>query len=343
MIGRRTLLASMAAMPVAAGAARAAELAGAAAGGVPVGSLTRLSPALDRIIAPSASVEFLAEGFRWAEGPVWVAKDDYLLFSDPPANIVYRWRAGESAQPFLSPAGLQTAVPAGVREAGLNGLAIDKDGHLVAADSGTRAIVRIDLRTKARTILADRFQGKRFSSPNDLCIAKSGMIYFTDPPYGFADADASALREQPQNGLYALTPDGTVRLLDGSHHRPNGVALSPDDRTLYLALSDEKQPEVRAYTLDGKGMPTGQRLFHDMRRQQGEGLPGLPDGIKVAEDGHVFATGPGGVHIVTREGMLLGIVGTGKSIANCCFGPGGTSLFLTSSNRLAVVPLLARG
>ncbi|MFZ2996145.1 SMP-30/gluconolactonase/LRE family protein [Sphingobium sp.] len=338
MIGRRTLLASMAAMPVAAVAARAT-----AASSVPVGSISRLSPALDRIIAPDASVKFLAEGFRWAEGPVWVARGDYLLFSDPPANIVYRWQEGKGAQPFLSPSGLQGAMPARVREAGLNGLAIDRNGHLVAADSGTRAIVRIDLRTKARTILADRFQSKRFSSPNDLCIARSGMIYFTDPPYGFADGDASSLREQPQNGLYALTPDGTVTLLDGSHRRPNGVALSPDGRTLYLALSDEKQPEVRAYTLDAKGMPTGQRLFHDMRPQRSEGLPGLPDGIKVAPDGHVFATGPGGVHILTPEGALLGIVGTGKSVANCCFGRNGTSLFLTSSDRLAVVPLLARG
>ncbi|NML09255.1 SMP-30/gluconolactonase/LRE family protein [Sphingobium sp. AR-3-1] len=330
MIGRRTVLASLAAMPVAA----------MAAGPAKVGGITRLSPALDRIIAPSASIEILAEGFRWAEGPVWVAQRDYLLFNDPPANILYRWQAGQGTKPFLSPAGLQTAIPAGVREAGLNGLAIDTAGQLIAADSGTRAIVRIDVETTKRTILANRFGSKRFNSPNDLCIAPSGTIYFTDPPYGFADGDASSLREIDHNGLYALTPDGDVALVDGSHRRPNGVALSPDGRTLYLALSDEKQPEIRAYTLDTKGRPTGQRLFHDMRKQRAEGLPGLPDGIKVAPDGHVFATGPGGVHIVTPDGTLLGIVATGKAVANCCFGPNGKSLFMTSSDRLAVVALL---
>ena len=304
-----------------------------------VGSITRLSPALDRIIAPSAFVETLAEGYRWAEGPVWVPQGDFLLFSDPPSNIVYRWKDGHGAQPFLSPSGLQSAIPPGIREAGLNGLAIDKAGHLIAADSGTRAIVRIDLNSTKRTILADRYQSKRFNSPNDLCIAKSGTIFFTDPPYGLAEADASPLRELEHNGLYALTPDGAVILLDGSRRRPNGVSLSPDERTLYLALSDENHPEIYAYTLDASGRPSGQRLFHDMRSQRAKGYPGLPDGIKVAPSGHVFATGPGGVHILTPEGELLGIVGTGKAVANCCFGQNGTRLFLTSSNRLAAVDL----
>ncbi|WP_416465428.1 SMP-30/gluconolactonase/LRE family protein [Sphingomonas sp. VDB2] len=335
MIARRTVLASLAAMPLA-----AIAVGKSVAGSATMGSVTRLSAALDRIIAPSASIEILAHGFRWAEGPVWVPQGDYLLFSDPPANIVYRWRAGLGAQPFLSPAGLQTAVPPGIREAGLNGLAIDKTGQLIAADSGTRAIVRIDLQTTKRIILADRFQSRRFNSPNDLCIAPSGTIYFTDPPYGFADGDASSLREIDHNGLYALTPDGDVALLDGNHRRPNGVALSPDGRTLYLALSDEKRPEVRAYTLDAKGRLIDQRLFHDMRSQRAQSLPGLPDGIKVAPNGHVFATGPGGVHILTPDGVLLGIVGTGKAVANCCFGANGKSLFMTSSDSVAIIALL---
>lgn len=328
MIARRTLLAGLASLPVAAMAAPA-----------PAGFVKRLSPRLDAIIPPSATVEFLAEGFRWAEGPVWVPQGDYLLFSDPPANIVYRWRQEDGAKPFLSPAGFQGEIPAGVREAGLNGLSIDKDGALVAADSGTRTIVRIDLQSRERTILAERFEGKRFNSPNDLCIAPSGIIYFTDPPYGFTDGDASALREVAHNGLYALFPDGAVALLDGSHHRPNGVAIAPDGRTLYLALSDERQPEVRAYTLGADGRPTGQRLFHDFRADLAQGLPGLPDGIKVSPSGHVFATGPGGVHILTAEGEPLGLIGTGKAVANICFGQDGTSLFLTSSDRLARIAM----
>lgn len=328
MIARRTLLAGLASLPVAAMAAPASA-----------GFIKRLSPRLDAIIPPSATVEFLAEGFRWAEGPVWVPQGNYLLFSDPPANIVYRWRPEDGAKPFLSPAGFQGDIPAGVREAGLNGLAIDKEGALVAADSGTRAIVRIDLQSRKRTMLAERFDGKRFNSPNDLCIAPSGIIYFTDPPYGFTDGDASTLREVEQNGLYALFPDGKVALLDGSHHRPNGVAIAPDGRTLYLALSDENRPEVRAYILGADGRPTGQRLFHDFRADLARGLPGLPDGLKVAPSGHVFATGPGGVHILTADGEPIGLIGTGKAVANICFGQDGASLFLTSSDRLARVAM----
>jgi gluconolactonase len=192
-----------------------------------------------------------------------------------------------------------------------------------------------------RTVLADRFEGKRFNSPNDLTITPSGAIYFTDPPYGLKDADASPLRELDYCGLYRLAPDGSLALLDRTHRRPNGVALSPDGRTLYLALSDEKRPEVLAYALDDKGMPMSQALFRNMRPQLAAGLPGLPDGIKVDASGHVFATGPGGVHICTPQGQLLGIVGTGKAVANCCIGEDGTHLFMTSSDMLAVIPLVS--
>lgn len=328
MIARRTVLGGLAGLPLLTAAAEP-----------PAARIVRLDPALDRIIDPAAPIEILARGFRWAEGPVWVNEGNYLLFGDPPSNIVYRWRAGEGAKPFLSPSGLQGAVPEGVREMGLNGIAINAKGALIGADSGTRAIVRVDLATKKRTILADRFEGKRFNSPNDLCLAPDGAIYFTDPPYGYSEPDTSPLRELDFCGLYRLTPDGKVVLLDRNHRRPNGVAVSHDGRTLYLALSDEKQPEVRAYTLDAKGMPTGQRLFRDMRPQRAEGLPGLPDGIKLSADGHVFATGPGGVHICTADGTLLGIVQTGKAVANCSIGENGRRLFMTSHDMLAAVPL----
>lgn len=331
MIARRTVVRGLVSLPM-------FTTRGLAA---PVGGVERIDPALDSIIDPSASVTMLASGFRWAEGPVWAPALDCLLFADPPANIVYRWKEGAGASPFLSPSGLQGPVPAGQREAGLNGLAIGRDGALVAADSGTRAIVRVDLHTRQRTILADRYQGKRFNSPNDLCIAPSGVIYFTDPPYGLTGGDDSPLRELDHCGLYRLAPDGEVVLIDRSHRRPNGVALSPDGQTLYLALSDEQQPEVLAYRLDVRGLPVDQRLFRDMRPQRAQGLPGLPDGIKVGRDGHLFATGPGGVHVCTADGVLLGIVGTGKAVANCCIDPEGHRLFLTSTDMLAMIALKA--
>jgi gluconolactonase len=303
--------------------------------------VTRLDAELDRVIAPDARVEVLGRGYKWAEGPVWVERGQYLLFGDPGNNVVYRWTAKGGIAPFLRPSGLQTPIPATLREPGANGLALDAQGRLIMADSGTRAIVRLDLATRKRTVLADRFEGKRFNSPNDVVVARDGSIYFSDPPYGLTDAEASPLREVAVNGLYRLFPDGRVVLIDGSHKRPNGVALSPDGRTLYLALSDEDRPEVLAYSLGADGMPTGSRVFRDMRPQRAAGLPGLPDGMDIDRAGRVFASGPGGIHICAPDGRLLGIVATGKAVANCAIGEGGRTLFLTSHDTMCRVPLRA--
>lgn len=339
MIGRRAVLAGLAAAPLL--ELIGLEAAGMAATEPAFGAVRRLDPAFDRIVAPGASVRRLASGFRWAEGPVWVPAQNALLFGDPPSNTVHRWTAAKGVEVFLRPSGLRTPVPASIREPGLNGIALDARGRLIGADSGSRAIVRIDLETRRRDVLVDRFEGKRLNSPNDLCVAKSGAIYFTDPTYGLAEGDGSTLREVPWCGLYRLSPDGKLDLLDKSHRRPNGVALSPDERTLYLSLSDEAQPEVLAYGLDAKGMPGERRRFLDLRAEHAAGRPGLPDGIKVDARGTVFATGPGGVHVCSPDGRVLGVVETGKAVANCAIGEGGRTLFMTSSDMLAAIPLLA--
>lgn len=330
--GRRVVIAGLGAgLACSAGLAKlpAAERAG----------ITRLDPRLDRIIPAGAGIEMLASGYRWSEGPVWVPGSGYLLFSDVPANVVYRWDRRAGAKPFLSPSGLQGAVPAAIREPGANGLALDRQGRLLLADSGSRALIRVDLATRQRTVVADRFEGKRFNSPNDLVVTKSGAIYFTDPTYGLAGLDDSPVRELDFAGLYRLDPDGTLTVLDRTQRKPNGVGLSPDERTLYLALSDREQPQILAYTLDARGLPASVRVFRDMRREQDAGLPGAPDGMDVAPDGHLFASGPGGIHVLTSDGALLGIIGTGKPIANACVGEGGKSLFITASDKLCRVPL----
>ena len=337
--GRRALLAGMAAIPLAACASR---IAGPDSPPAPhVGGVIQFDPALERIIDPSVRPEVLATGYGWAEGPVWVPAG-YLLFNDPGNNVMYRYVPGGKVEEFLRPSGLAGTVPPEIREAGANGMAIDPAGRLVFADSGTRAIAAIDLDTMRRTDLVDRYEGRRFNSPNDLAIARGGRIYFTDPPYGFADAEDSPLREVQQNGLYLRDAGGRVHLLD-QHRRPNGVALSPDERTLYLALSDEQRPVVLAYSLDDDGRPAGPpRVFHDMRTQFDAGLPGLPDGLKVEKKGNVFATGPGGVHVLSPDGQLLGIISTGTAIANCAIGrgeDGGAALYMTAHTMLARVPL----
>ena len=334
-LSRRQCLAGMVVLPLAGGVARAET----------VGQIQRLDPELDRVHDVNTPIEVIATGIQWAEGPVWVRSGGYLLFSDPPANIAYRWKQGEGKTVFLKPSGLAGSIPAGVREAGSNGMVLDGQGRLVMADSGTRAIARIDLRTKRKTVLADHYNGKRFNSCNDLVIARSGAIYFTDPPYGLTDGDTSALKEQPHNGVYRWTPDGKVVLIDASLTRPNGIGLSPDERTLYVSNSDEARPEVLAWTLNANGLPVagGLRLFCDQRAGVAAKLPGLPDGMKVARTGHLFSSGPGGIHILAADGRRLGVINTGKAAANCVFGEDGRTLFVTSSDMVVRLRLKIAG
>ncbi|WP_066797514.1 SMP-30/gluconolactonase/LRE family protein [Sphingomonas soli] len=332
---RRAVLAGIAAAPFVPGLAQAET----------VGSITKFDPAFDAVVDANAPIEVLGTGYRWAEGPVWVKQGGYLLFNDPPSNVCYQWKPGGQVTEFLRPSGLAGPIPAGVREAGANGMAIDAQGDLVIADSGTRAVARIDLKTRQKTIIADRYQGKRFSSVNDLTIGRGGMIYFTDPPYGFEKGDDSPLKETAFNGLYRVpAAGGEVSLIDGSMKRPNGVALSPDLSRLYVAQSDPDRPEIRVYDLaaDGSAMDEG-RLFADFRAEVAAKLPGLPDGLKVDAAGRIFATGPGGVYVLSPEGKKLGRIATGKAIANCCFGEDGKTLFLTSHDMVAKVRLKAKG
>ncbi|MHA6719096.1 SMP-30/gluconolactonase/LRE family protein [Sphingomonas sp. RS6] len=334
---RRAVIAGFATLPLLPRLARAET----------VGGITRLDPELDQLLDVDTPIEVICTGIQWAEGPVWIrdaavvpadssgqagAFDrSYLLFSDPPANIAYRWD-GEDKRVFLKPSGLAGPIPAGVREAGANGMIQGRHGELLIADSGTRAIAAIDLDSKDKTILASRFGGKRFNSCNDLVQANDGAIYFTDPPYGLSEGDQSPLKELAFNGVYRLAPDGTVLLIDKQLTRPNGIGLSPDERTLYVSVSDEKAPYIHAYPLGADGMAGTRRIFADFRPGIARKLPGLPDGMKVARSGHLFASGPGGIHVIAPDGRRLGLISTGKAAANCCFGEDGKTLFITSSD-----------
>lgn len=331
-VTRRTCLGAMAALPIA-----------TAARGETVGSIRRVDAELDSVLDANARIEVLASGYKWSEGPVWVKDGGYLLFSDVPGNVVHRWKEGEGAKPFLSPSGLAGKVPPTIREPGANGLTLDAQGRLVMADSGTRAIARVDLATKKKTIVVDRYQGKRFNSCNDLIFSRTGALYFTDPPYGLEGGDESPIKELPHNGVYRLGTDGKLALIDGSLSRPNGIGLSPDEKTLYIAMSDEKRPHVLAYDLGDDGMARGVRVFRDMGRELAEKLPGMPDGLKVSATGHLFATGPGGVHVIAPDGRLLGIIMPGKATANCAFGEDGRTLFMTAHDRLTRIRLKISG
>jgi gluconolactonase len=270
-------------------------------------------------------VEVIGTGYLWSEGPVWVGgTDGYLLFSDVPGNVIYRWD-GKRTTPYLAPSGYQSfPIPAAIREAGSNGLALGRGG-LLLADSGTRAIVRVDLATRQRTVLAESFQGKRFNSPNDLVLARSGDIYFTDPPFGLANTQKSTLRELTYTGVFRVTPDNQVHLI-ADNLSPNGIALSPDNRTLYATDTSGWV----AIDLDASGMATGQRPF--VRSESVGGARG--DGMKADSAGNIWTSGRGGIYVFSPKGEHIGFAPIAGRVSNCAFGPG---RFLYVANDTQVV------
>jgi gluconolactonase len=284
------------------------------------GKLTSLDPAFGGIVENDARMEKIAEGFTWSEGPAWVPGSGYLLFNDVPANTLYRWSQSDGLSIFLKPSGLANPDPATVREAGANGLFLEPAGTLLFA--------RLDLNTKRKTTLASTFNGKRFNSPNDVVLHSSGAVFFTDPPYGLKGLDDSPLKELPFNGVYRIDPSGQVQLVDESLGFPNGIALSPDERTLYVSNSDPKRPIWMAYSLDAQGKTLGKRVFADASDLLGEGIAG-------SDTGELFASAPGGILVMDAAGKRLGRIETGAAISNCAFGDDGKTLYLTSHTLLA--------
>ena len=308
-----------------------------------IGAIRREGDGLDRLIARDAAIEKLGEGFTWSEGPVWVPEGRYLLFSDVPANRIYRWAEGEGISVFLEPSGYTGSDPTIFREPGTNGLIIGPGDSILAADHGNRAIALLDLATRQKQFLATHYGGKRLNSPNDLVRARDGSIWFTDPPYGLTGINESPHKELGHNGVYRLRPDGALDLFEQGMSFPNGIILSPDERVLYVANSDPERAIIMAFDLDAEGHKTGQRVFADLTPMAKAGRPGLPDGMAIDREGNLFATGPGGVHVFTPAGERLGLIETGTAVANCAFGEDGSTLFLASDNMLARVRTLTRG
>lgn len=278
--------------------------------------------------------EQLAQGFQWSEGPVWIKDGGYLLFSDTRGNVVYKWTEGGRAEPFLDPSGFAGPITEDMREPGINGMVNGPAGTIYAADHGNRAIVQVDLATKKKTIVVDNYQGKKFSSPNDLALASDGSIYFTDPPYGLTGLNDSPLKELDFNGVYRLSPDGELSVLDDTLTFPNGVILSPDEKTLYVAVSDPQGAIWVAYDRAADGSVSNKRVFHDATAKIAAGAPGLPDGMCMASTGELVSVGPGGLYIFPSEDAEPVIVDLGGAAANCAFGEDGHSIFITAGDRL---------
>ncbi|MDE0831304.1 MAG: SMP-30/gluconolactonase/LRE family protein [Vicinamibacterales bacterium] len=301
-----------------------------------IGEIQRVDPRLDALIPDGAVVEKLADGFAFIEGPVWDRPNARLLFSDVRGNEIYQWSEADGVSTFIDP--VFEGDRTGKRSISSNGLTLDAEGRLVICEHGNRRISRVEA-DGSRTVVVESYEGGQLNSPNDAVYGSDGSLYFTDPPYGLEGLEESPDREIDFNGVYRLSPDGELALLVRDQSRPNGIALSPDETTLYVANSDAENKVWMAYDLDGSVVSNG-RVFYDVNDQD---APGAADGMKVDSAGNLFATGPGGVWVISPDGVHLGTISTGEVTANIAWGDDGRTLYLTASTSLYRVKLTTDG
>ncbi len=304
-----------------------------------MGSIETLDPALSQLISDSSKIEVLASGFEWAEGPLWLEEQQALIFTDVPTNKIWKWTEKDSLSLYLSPSGY-LGDRTDKREPGANGLALDGEGNLILCQHGERQLGKmlagLNSPKPEFEALATGFEGRRFNSPNDLVFNSKGQLFFTDPPYGMDPWDEKQLDFQ---GVYRLDPDGKVNLLVDTLSRPNGIALSPDQMTLYIAQSDPEKARYYAFELDDSGNVLSGKVLFDATSLQSETRKGLPDGLKVHSSGTLFATGPGGVLVLSPEGKHLGTILTENGTANCGFDAGEKYLYMTADSFLLRIAL----
>lgn len=300
----------------------------------------RADPLFDQILSRDAKLETLAEGFLLAEGPVWNRPDAYLLFSDVPANAIYKWEPSAGINLYLKPSGYSRAEPYQGQYPGSNGLAFDTAGRLVICEHGDRRITRVEA-DGTRTVLVDRFQGKRLNSPNDLVFDSRGDLYFTDPPYGLPAVFDDSAKELPFSGVYRLTSRGELTLLTEELAGPNGIALSPSEKHVYVSDTSGSEPGWVAYEVTAEGMLTGGRRFLSTPAWA-KGGRGARDGLKVDRSGNIFVTGPGGVHVFAPEGKYLGSI-KAREATNLAWGDDGSVLYITSRSTLYRIRTLTNG
>jgi len=292
--------------------------------------IVRRSPAIDAIVGPNPKLFKLAEGFAFTEGPVWVRAQHALLFSDPNRNTIYRYAEDGTLSVFRERSGYAGADIAEYTQPGSNGLALDPQGRLVIDQHGNRRVVRVDA-DGHETVLADRYEGRRFNSPNDLVYRSDGTLFFTDPPFGLPKAFDDLRKELPFSGVYAVR-DGRVRLLTTELSGPNGIAFSPDERHLYVGNWDARRKVVMRYDVATDGALSNGRVFYDMTDAPGEDAI---DGIEVDAAGHVYVSGPGGLWVLSPAGEHIGTIVTPRHVHNMAWGDAdGRTLYLCARDRL---------
>jgi gluconolactonase len=299
-------------------------------------TVVRKDPALDEIVGPNPKVWKVAEGFRFTEGPIWIPDGKYLLFSDPNSNIIYKYVPDEKLEVFREPSGYSGADIGEYGQPGSNGLTLDKQNRLTIDQHGNRRVIRIE-KDGRETVLADRYQGKRLNSPNDLVYRSDGTLYFTDPPFGLPKFFDDPRKELKFSGVYAVTPKGKLLLVTDELTGPNGIAFSPDERFLYVGDWDEKKKVVMRYPVRPDGKIGKGEVFFDMTSAPGEDAI---DGIKIDRKGNLYVSGPGGLWVLSPEGKHLGTIIPPKHPHNFNWGDeDGKTLYLCARSGLYRVRL----
>ena len=298
---------------------------GAASGPTTPARVTRLDPALDAIVPRDATIEKLAEGFLFTEGPIWVP-DGYLLFSDPNSNTIYRWSDNDGVSVFRTKSGYTGIDIAEYGQPGSNGLTLDREGRLTINEHGNRRVTRLE-KNGSLTVLAERYDGKRLNSPSDLVYKSDGSLYFTDPPFGLPKFFDDSRKETPYSGVYRWR-DGSVQLLTTDLSGPNGLAFSPDEQYFYVGNWDEKKKIVMRYEVKPDGSLANGRVFFDMTSAPGDDAI---DGLKVDQQGNVYVSGPGGLWILSPTGKHLGTIVGPEHPHNFTWGDAdGRTLYMTA-------------
>jgi gluconolactonase len=313
----------------------------------------RMAAGIDAIIPADATMERVATGFTWVEGPIWMPAG-YLMFADIPSNSIRKLTPDGVVSIFMQPSGYKGTGPYGGKEPGSNGMALDQTGRLTVAGHAQRDVWRLEsLQTGAQvTMLADSYQGKALNSPNDLVYKSDGSVYFTDPPYGLpTQGDSDSIKQLQVNGVYRI-PDAfdqkagaspardQLQLLVKDLPRPNGLAFSPDEKYLYVDNSEPKKLWMR-YRVKDDGTLTDAKVFYDATSDR---RPGAPDGMKVDQTGNVYSTGPGGIWIFSSEGKPLGVILTPERASNVAWGGlGRKTLYITASSGIYRVRLKVPG
>ncbi|RYE35616.1 MAG: SMP-30/gluconolactonase/LRE family protein [Sphingobacteriaceae bacterium] len=303
------------------------------------GTITYLDPKLEKLLPQNTKIEIIGSGFQHIESPVWVPDSNMLLFSDTKAQIIYRWQEGKGATKFLEHTGFTGRLPYG-EEPGSNGLAITKNNLLLICEHGDRRLASFPLNGKygLRTV-SDNFEGKRYNSPNDVIVKSDGSMYLTDPPYGLPQKENDPLKEASANGVYRITADGKSELIIADLKYPNGLAFSADEQLLYVSVSDKTHPQIWVYPVKKDGKAGKGKLFFDASALPKEVAEQTTDGLKTDSYGNIWASGPGGLLVIDKNGHLLGKISTGEVISNCCWGNNNSMLFITAGSFLYLIKM----